>query len=79
MTSNYTYDQIYELTQAMQGTSTTESYSYDPVGNRTSSLGIPSYTVNSSNELAATSTASAVGQWRYAFRPRCQSTHTAVL
>jgi len=39
-TSNYTYDKIYELTQVMQGTNTTENYSYDPVGNRLSSLGV---------------------------------------
>jgi hypothetical protein len=30
VTSNYTYDKIYELTQVMQGLNTTESYSYDP-------------------------------------------------
>lgn len=58
VTSNYTYDQIYELTQATQGNNTTESYSYDPVGNRLSSLGVASYTVNNSNELTATSAAS---------------------
>ena len=53
VTSNYTYDAIYQLTQAMQGTNTTESYSYDPVGNRTASLGVSSYTANASNELTA--------------------------
>jgi YD repeat-containing protein len=53
VTSNYTYDAIYELTKAMQGGSTTESYRYDPVGNRLSSLGVPSYTNDSSNELTA--------------------------
>ena len=58
MTSNYTYDPIYELTQVTQGTTTTESYSFDPVGNRTASLGVVSYTTNSSNELTATSNAS---------------------
>jgi RHS repeat-associated protein len=58
VTSNYTYDKIYELTQVTQGTNTTESYSFDPVGNRTSSLAIPSYTVNSSNELTSDSNAS---------------------
>jgi len=52
VTSNYTYDKIYELTQVMQGVNTTESYSYDPVGNRLSSLGA-SYTVNTSNEVTA--------------------------
>jgi RHS repeat-associated protein len=58
VTSNYTYDAIYQLTQATQGGNTTESYSYDPVGNRTASLGVASYTTNSSNELTATSNAS---------------------
>jgi RHS repeat-associated protein len=58
VTSNYTYDKIYELTQVTQGTNTTESYSYDPEGNRLSSLGVPSYTVNSSNELTSDSNAS---------------------
>ena len=58
VTSNYTYDAIYELTQVMQGGSTTESYSYDPVGNRLSSLGVSSYTNNPSNELTGTSNAS---------------------
>jgi RHS repeat-associated protein len=58
ITSNYTYDPIYELTQVTQGGSTTESYSYDAVGNRTASLGVSSYTNNSSNELTSTSSAS---------------------
>jgi RHS repeat-associated protein len=58
VTSNYTYDPIDELTQVTQGGSTTESYSYDAVGNRTVSLGVSSYTNNSSNELTATSSAS---------------------
>lgn len=58
VTSNYTYDPIYELTQATQGANTTESYTYDAVGNRTASLGVPSYTTNASNELTATSNAS---------------------
>jgi RHS repeat-associated protein len=58
VTSNYSYDSIYELTQVLQGTTTTESYSYDPVGNRTASLGVASYTTNSSNEMTANSNAS---------------------
>jgi RHS repeat-associated protein len=58
VTSNYTYDKIYELLTAMQGTNTTESYSYDTVGNRLSSLGVSSYTNNTSNELTSTSAAS---------------------
>jgi len=58
VTSNYTNDAIYELTKAMQGAATTESYSYDPVGNRLSSLGVSSYTNNSSNQLTSSSSAS---------------------
>jgi RHS repeat-associated protein len=58
VTSNNTYDAIYELTQVTQAGAATESYSYDPVGNRLSSLGGASYTVNPSNELSSTSTAS---------------------
>ncbi|MGB7154128.1 MAG: IPT/TIG domain-containing protein [Candidatus Acidiferrales bacterium] len=58
VTSNYTYDKIYELTQVTQGNNTTESYGFDPVGNRTESLAIPSYTVNSSPELTSDSSAS---------------------
>ena len=45
---------IYELTQATQGTNTTESYSYDAVGNRLSSLGVSPYSYNTSNELTST-------------------------
>jgi RHS repeat-associated protein len=58
VTSNFAYDPIYELTQVTQGTNTTESYSYDPVGNRLTSLSVPSYTYNSSNELTANSNGS---------------------
>jgi RHS repeat-associated protein len=58
VTSNYSYDAIYELTGVTQGTNTTESYSYDPVGNRTASLGVSSYTTNTSNEMTANSNAS---------------------
>ena len=58
VTSNYTYDTIYQLTQVTQANNTTESYSYDAVGNRTASLGVSSYTTNASNELTATSNAS---------------------
>lgn len=56
--SNYAYDNIYELTGVTQNSTTTESYTYDPVGNRLSSLGVSSYTNNSSNELTSTSAAS---------------------
>jgi RHS repeat-associated protein len=58
VSSNYTYDQIYELTQVTQGNNATESYSYDPVGNRTSSLGVSPYNYNNSNELTSTPNAS---------------------
>jgi RHS repeat-associated protein len=58
VTSNYTYDPLYELTQVTQTTNTTESYSYDPVGNRLSSLAVSAYANNSSNELTSTSAAS---------------------
>jgi RHS repeat-associated protein len=55
VTSNYTYDALYQLTQVMQGGNTTESYSYDPVGNRLSSLGVSPYAYDPSNELTSTS------------------------
>jgi RHS repeat-associated protein len=52
-TLTYGYDNIYQLLSAMQGTTTTESYTYDLVGNRLSSLGVSPYTYNSSNELVS--------------------------
>jgi RHS repeat-associated protein len=58
ITSNYAYDPIYELQQVTQGGSTTESYSYDAVGNRLSSSGVPTYSYNSSNELTSNSSGS---------------------
>ena len=58
VTEGYSYDLIYQLTQVTQGASTTESYSYDNVGNRLSSLGVPSYSYNSSNELTQNSNGS---------------------
>jgi RHS repeat-associated protein len=58
VTSNYAYDAIYELTGVTQGANTTESYTYDPVGNRLSSLGVSPYSFNTSNELTATPSAS---------------------
>lgn len=58
VTSNYGYDLLYELTQVTQGASTTESYSYDAAGNRLSSLGVPTYNYNSSNELTSSSSGS---------------------
>ena len=54
ITEGYGYDPIYQLTQVTQGASTTESYSYDAVGNRLSSLGVNPYSYNASNELTAT-------------------------
>jgi RHS repeat-associated protein len=38
----------------MQGTNTTESYTFDPVGNRLSSLSVSPYNYNTSNELTST-------------------------
>ena len=55
ITSNFGYDLIYQLTQVTQEGSTTESYSYDAVGNRLNSVGVPSYSYNSSNELTSNS------------------------
>jgi RHS repeat-associated protein len=60
-TSNYTYDPLYELTQVTQGGNTSESYSYDAVGNRLSSLGVNSDQYNASNEL----TSSSLGSYTY--------------
>src|SRR5262249_14925281 len=57
VTTSYGYDNIYELLSATQGGSTTESYTYDPVGNRLTSLGVANYTNNTSNELTSTSNA----------------------
>ncbi len=61
ITSNYGYDLIYELQQVTQAGSTTESYSYDAVGNRLSSSGVPTYSYNSSNEL----TSNSLGSYTY--------------
>jgi RHS repeat-associated protein len=58
VTSNYTYDPLYELTQVTQAANTTESYTYDPVGNRLSSLNLSPYVNNTSNELTSTPNAS---------------------
>lgn len=51
--SNYGYDNIYQLTGVTQVATSTEIYSFDPVGNRLSSLLVPSYTYNSSNEITS--------------------------
>jgi RHS repeat-associated protein len=53
-TLTYGYDNIYQLLSAKQGTTTKETYTYDPVGNRLSSLGVSPYSYNPSNELTAT-------------------------
>jgi RHS repeat-associated protein len=57
ITERYTYDPTYRLTEVTQGAMTTESYSYDAVGNRLSSLGMSPYVYNSSNELTSTPSA----------------------
>jgi RHS repeat-associated protein len=54
VTSNYSYDALYELKQVTQAANTTENYTYDPVGNRLSSLTAATMSYNSSNELTAT-------------------------
>ena len=58
ITENYNYDNLYQLTQVQQGGTTTENYSYDAVGNRLSSLGVPLYNYNSSNQITSTSNTS---------------------
>jgi RHS repeat-associated protein len=50
LTSNFSYDPNYQLTQVMQGTKRTEGYTYDAVGNRLYQPGVP-YTYNNSNEM----------------------------
>ncbi len=57
VTSNYSYDAIYELTQAVVSGTLAESYSYDPVGNRLTSVGPASYNYNASNQLTSSSVA----------------------
>jgi RHS repeat-associated protein len=54
LVSNYSYDAIYELTQAVLNGATAETYSYDAVGNRLSSLGVSPYLYNESNQLTST-------------------------
>jgi RHS repeat-associated protein len=54
--TNFTYDAIYELLTAKQGTTTKESYTYDPVGtvgNRLSNLAGSGWSNNASNELTS--------------------------
>jgi len=57
VTSNYTYDNIYQLTQAVVGGNLAESFTYDAVGNRLTSVSPASYSYNSSNQLTSTSAA----------------------
>jgi len=54
VTSNYAYDAIYQLTQVTKAAATTETYTYDPVGNHLSSLGASPYSYNVSNALTST-------------------------
>ena len=53
-TLTYGYDTIYQLKTAKQGTTTKESYTYDLVGNRLTSLNVSPYNYNTSNELTST-------------------------
>jgi RHS repeat-associated protein len=57
VTTNYGYDNIYQLLSATPSSGAAESFTYDPVGNRQSSAGVPSYSYNSSNELTSSSVA----------------------
>jgi YD repeat-containing protein len=57
-TWNYGYDPVYELLQVTHNGSTKESFSYDAVGNRLSSSGVPTYSYNPSNELTSNSSGS---------------------
>src|SRR5579883_3407205 len=51
--TSYRYDNIYQLLSAMQGATTTENYTYDPVGNRLSDLTTSGWSNNTSNELTS--------------------------
>ena len=55
--SQYSYDPIYELTQAVVNGTVAEGYTYDAVGSRLTSAGPVSYNYNTSNELTSTSAA----------------------
>jgi RHS repeat-associated protein len=48
--SNFAYDAVYQLQQVTQSGQPTETYSYDDVGNRLSSLGGSPYSYDNSNE-----------------------------
>lgn len=60
VTENYSYDELYQLTQALKGGPTGESYTYDAVGNRLSSSTSALLTYNTSNQLTVTGSASYV-------------------
>jgi RHS repeat-associated protein len=75
-TSNYSYDDIYQLTGVTQGTSTTESYTYDAVGNRLSSLGVSPYSYNASNELTSTPSATYTYDYNGSMLTKADSTGT---
>jgi RHS repeat-associated protein len=51
--TSYGYDNIYQLLSATQGATTTESYTYDPVGNRLTQNGSATWSYNPSNELTS--------------------------
>jgi RHS repeat-associated protein len=51
--STFGYDNIYQLLSVTLGGTATESYTYDPVGNRLSNLAGSGWSSNSSNELTA--------------------------
>ncbi|HXE89539.1 MAG TPA: RHS repeat-associated core domain-containing protein [Terriglobales bacterium] len=54
VTESYTYDAIYQLTQVVQnGTTTSEAYTYDKVGNRLSTLTDSNWIYNNSNQLTS--------------------------
>jgi RHS repeat-associated protein len=55
-TSNFSYDNVYQLT-GVTGPNP-ESYTYDPVGNRLTSQTVSNYSYNNSNELTAAGSAS---------------------
>ena len=57
MLSQFSYDNIYELTQAVVNGTVAEGYTYDAVGNRLTSAGPTSYNYNASNELISKSAA----------------------
>ncbi len=76
VTSNYGYDAIYRLLQVTQSGSTTESYTYDAVGNRLSSLGMSPYNYNSSNELTSTPSATYTYDYNGNTKTKVDSTGT---